>query len=570
MRKIKRIFSSALVCALSVMMLALNAFAADTEIDLTKKLPSENGNYLVRYNDAVAGKQYGIAVLNAVYTNDSEAVVTNDNLLYAAQITAESNTIEKSIYMPNVEDNVYTVVLGDSDGSPLKILGYITDKKVIPVTGVSIDCSTIALKPGEQRTLSASVLPEDATDIAVIWESSNTQVATVDQGTVTAVGDGTAKVTVTTNDGQKKAECKVVVNNEGIDYDSPYVEVKKVSGKKGDLVAVDIVLNNNPGLTNLSVSLAYDSAVLGINKTEPKNLFSDCMYDINSKNPYNISVSSENPVEESGTIATVYFYAKDTAELGTTYPITALVNEAGRGEASINLDVIDGSVTYTEGSINPSTPSPSPSPPTPIPDENAPIIEIGTVSALAGETIEIPVKLSNNKGIEAAQLELTYDDALTLTKVERGDAFAGLTNFTPSGNYSVYPFRLLWDGVEDDFTNGTLVTLTFTVDENIDEGDYGVYINYNEGNIYNHNLEDVNPAVIQGKIVVSDYIPGDINGDKNVTIKDVTVLRRHIAGGYAQSIVEAALDVNRDGSVTIKDATILSRFIAGGYDIELK
>ena len=66
------------------------------------------------------------------------------------------------------------------------------------------------------------------------------------------------------------------------------------------------------------------------------------------------------------------------------------------------------------------------------------------------------------------------------------------------------------------------------------------------------------------------YLPGDINGDGTVGTKDVTVLRRYIAGGYHVTVVDEALDVNADGEVTTKDVTVLRRFIAGGYGVELK
>ena len=63
---------------------------------------------------------------------------------------------------------------------------------------------------------------------------------------------------------------------------------------------------------------------------------------------------------------------------------------------------------------------------------------------------------------------------------------------------------------------------------------------------------------------------GDINGDGVVTTKDVTALRRYIAGGYDVECVESSLDVNGDGVVTTKDVTMLRRYIAGGYGVELK
>ena len=82
----------------------------------------------------------------------------------------------------------------------------------VPVTGVQLDKTTLTLAPGATKALKASVLPEKATDKSVVWSSSDDAVAAVDEaGLVTAVAEGTAKITVTTVDGGKTAECAVRV-----------------------------------------------------------------------------------------------------------------------------------------------------------------------------------------------------------------------------------------------------------------------------------------------------------------------------------------------------------------------
>ena len=82
----------------------------------------------------------------------------------------------------------------------------------VPVTGVSLNKDSLALGVGDSETLTATVKPEDATNQAVTWTSSNSTVATVDQnGVVTAVAPGTATITVTTADGGFTATCTVTV-----------------------------------------------------------------------------------------------------------------------------------------------------------------------------------------------------------------------------------------------------------------------------------------------------------------------------------------------------------------------
>ena len=81
-----------------------------------------------------------------------------------------------------------------------------------PVTGVKISKTSATLEKGKTLTLKATVKPSNASDLAVKWKSSDTSVAKVSsKGVVTGVDSGTAKITVTTNDGSFKATCTVTV-----------------------------------------------------------------------------------------------------------------------------------------------------------------------------------------------------------------------------------------------------------------------------------------------------------------------------------------------------------------------
>ncbi len=62
---------------------------------------------------------------------------------------------------------------------------------------------------------------------------------------------------------------------------------------------------------------------------------------------------------------------------------------------------------------------------------------------------------------------------------------------------------------------------------------------------------------------------GDVNADGSIDLKDVTILRRYLAGGWNVTINEANADVNGDGSIDLKDVTILRRYLAGGWNITL-
>lgn len=102
----------------------------------------------------------------------------------------------------------------DSNGNVNSYKGSkeITISKVA-VEGVTVSPASLFLVAGgEPGTLTATVLPHDASNKKVTWSSSNTGVAIVDNGVVTPVAAGSATITVRTEDGGFIAECAVTVN----------------------------------------------------------------------------------------------------------------------------------------------------------------------------------------------------------------------------------------------------------------------------------------------------------------------------------------------------------------------
>ena len=82
----------------------------------------------------------------------------------------------------------------------------------VAVNGVSLKPNTLSLKVGKAEALSAVVIPANADNKTVSWSTSDPSVATVANGLVTAVKEGSATITVTTADGGKTATCAVTVS----------------------------------------------------------------------------------------------------------------------------------------------------------------------------------------------------------------------------------------------------------------------------------------------------------------------------------------------------------------------
>ncbi len=94
----------------------------------------------------------------------------------------------------------------------------------VPVSSITLDKTTLSLVIGESFTLTATVKPDDATDKTVTWSSSDESVARVDNGKVTAVNAGQAKISAAV--GNITTSCNVVV------YQSDNVIIYTTADKK--------------------------------------------------------------------------------------------------------------------------------------------------------------------------------------------------------------------------------------------------------------------------------------------------------------------------------------------------
>ena len=90
------------------------------------------------------------------------------------------------------------------------------DSSNIPVTGVMLNTAKVEFDHvGENYQVTAHVLPTNATNQTVAWTSSNPEIVTVDtNGKITAVKNGVATITATTQDGNYTASCEVLVNSD--------------------------------------------------------------------------------------------------------------------------------------------------------------------------------------------------------------------------------------------------------------------------------------------------------------------------------------------------------------------
>jgi uncharacterized protein YjdB len=109
------------------------------------------------------------------------------------------------------EAGTATITVATSDGGKVATCAITVVTAVVPVTGVTLNKTSLTLNVGGSDTLVADVQPGNATNKTVAWASSNAGVASVSNGLVAAMAPGDAAITVTTSDGGKTATCSVTV-----------------------------------------------------------------------------------------------------------------------------------------------------------------------------------------------------------------------------------------------------------------------------------------------------------------------------------------------------------------------
>lgn len=165
---------------------------------------------------------YRIAVPNMCFSRNNEYGQNGKNEYYGIEF-GEDTTYNKTAGTANDTAFVINVV----NPSEEKIYSYcygagydreiFTGIVIIPTTGITLDQTSGTLTEGDTVTLTATVSPSNASNKSVTWETSNSTVATVVDGVVTALKAGTATITAKTADGFS-ATYALTVEAEAVNY----------------------------------------------------------------------------------------------------------------------------------------------------------------------------------------------------------------------------------------------------------------------------------------------------------------------------------------------------------------
>ena len=186
---------------------------------------TNDGGFTAECDVTVNNKKTGVT---GVTVDPSERTIKADEEFVITATVEPENADDKRVIWTSsapetatVDENgkVKGIAAGEATITATTVDGGYTAECVVTVTGSKIDVTGITVDPtvrtieeNEEFVIIATIIPDNATDKGVTFTSSDPLVAAVDEdGKVTGISEGEATITATTNDGNKKARCKVTV-----------------------------------------------------------------------------------------------------------------------------------------------------------------------------------------------------------------------------------------------------------------------------------------------------------------------------------------------------------------------
>lgn len=132
-----------------------------------------------------------------------------------------------------------SVIVSTADGGFTAVCNVSVKASKVDVESIVLVPAALDLEVGKSAVLKATVLPEDATDKSLRWESTDDNVATVnDYGIVKAVGPGACIVYAISSDGRVRAGCSITSKRESVAVESIILEPASVELEVGESVTV--------------------------------------------------------------------------------------------------------------------------------------------------------------------------------------------------------------------------------------------------------------------------------------------------------------------------------------------
>lgn len=226
-----------------------------------------------------------------------------------------------------------TITATTTDGSYTATSTVTVSAPVVNVTGVKLDQETLDLTAGEaDALLKATIEPANATDTDVIWSSSDDTIATVVNGVVTPVGEGTAIITVTTKDGSFTASTTVNVA-------APKPPIVLVTGVTLDQTTLNLTVGEGDETLQATVAPA-DATNKGVIWSSSDETVAKVVYGVVT--PVGVGTATITVTTKDGS-----YTASTTVNVKAATPPTILVTGVTLDQTALNLTMGEGGEKLT-------------------------------------------------------------------------------------------------------------------------------------------------------------------------------------------------------------------------------
>ena len=226
-----------------------------------------------------------------------------------------------------------------------------------------LDKEMLMLNIGDGYKLNVIVEPENASYQEFAWSTTDENVVMVDEnGYITAIGEGTATVSVSYGYWGMTASCEVTVTDV-IPDDAPVIKVSNEIATAGNEVNVTVSLKNNPGFVTMKLMLDYDRDALTLVNVEDLGVLGDNVHSDDYTNDayvlyWDNGAAAEN-FTANGDIVKLTFAVKEDVQIGE-YPVTVTYDIDNYDIFDIDLTpvefiVVDGAVEVADfiyGDVN--------------------------------------------------------------------------------------------------------------------------------------------------------------------------------------------------------------------------
>lgn len=203
------------------------------------------------------------------------------------------------------------------------------------------------------------------------------------------------------------------------------------------------------------------------------------------------------------------------------------------------------------------------------------VVFIDKVETFVGQQKTLSVKMKNTVGIQTVQFDLYLPDGVTVAK--DGDGFDLIelsTERTTARKMDSFSSRQMSDGAYRvlinssggytfDGEDGEIARVTVNIANDMAEGDYPLILR--DIVLVNESSEGFETEYVKTTLTVSDYSPGDVNGDGKVNAIDLNAIVNYILESrtFPFTFVEKAADLNGDLKVNAIDVNMVTNMILG-------